>query len=198
MKLFTNHLDHPFLELIKKADHVVVEKANKEEYISPFTMSFNGFLTINEFIKEISFELDNYHYYVVESEINTIQFKAERIKFLNKIIKDLENINESSFKIKNDKIIQHLQYNFIDDFSQNLINKNKPLYYYDYLETQIEYLNKCIDRIKQEKQDLESLTQEDIDRTYGTSSSDLSKCIGINKIKTSLSKNNSNNHTVNS
>ncbi len=28
--------------------------------------------------------------------------------------------------------------------------------------------------------------QEDIDRTYGTSSGDLSKCIGINKIKTSL------------
>ncbi len=169
------HLDHPFLLLIKKADHIVVEKANKDDYISPFTMSYNGFLTIQEFIKEISFEFDNY-YYSVESEFNNIQFKADRIKFLNKIIKDLEEIKECSFKIKSDKIIQHLEYKFIDDFSQKFISENSPLDYYNYLESQYDSLKKCIERFEQEKQDLESLTQEDIDRTYGTSSGDLSKC----------------------
>lgn len=185
MKLLTNYLDHLFLELIKKADHVVVEKANKEEYISPYTMSFNGFLTINEFNKKLSFEFDNY-YYLVESEINTIQLKADRIKFLNKIIKYLEEINECSFKIKDHNNIQHLDYKFKDEFSQKFISEKSPLDYYNYLESQHDFLKKCIERFKQEKQDLENLTQKDIDRTFGTSSGDISKCIGINKIKTSL------------
>jgi hypothetical protein len=181
----TNHLDHPFLELIKKADHFVVEKEDKEEYMYPYTMSFNGFLSIEEFIDKISFEFENY-IYLLELEINKIQFKADRIKFINNIINHLEKIIEFSFKIKDDKIIKHLEYKFKDDFSQNFITESKILNYNNFLESQFEYIKNCINRVKQEKQDLENLTQEDIDKTYGTSSSDLSKCLGIKKIKTSL------------
>ncbi len=180
------HLDHPFILLIKKAEHAVIEKSGEQSsLITKNKLEFNGFSKIDEFKKELNLRFDNY-FESFEDEINLIQLKSDRIKLLNTILKDLHSVKDNVFILKGDKITQHFAYNLNNDLKDDFYSDNESSMCYEFFVVQHEYLNKCIARIKQEKQDLESLTQEDIDRTYGTSSSDVSKCIGIKKIKTSL------------
>lgn len=180
------HLDHPFILLIKKAEHTVVEKTSEEDsFIAKNKLEFNSFSKIDDFKKELNTRFDDY-FDLIDDKMNSIQFKADRIKFLNTILKDLNFIKEQVFKLKGDKITQHLAYNFNNDLKDNSFSEDESSMCSDFFRAQHDYLNRCIENVQQEKQDLESLTQEDIDKTYGTSSSDVSKCLGINKIKTSL------------
>lgn len=186
MESTTNHLNHSFILLIKNAENKVVEK--KEDENSFFTknkLEFNGFSKIEDFKMELNSRLENY----IESAdhtMNSIQYKADRIKFLNLILKKLDFIKGQVFRLKDDKIIQHLAYELNNELKDNFYSENGKSICKDFISTQYEYLNKCIDWIKQKKQDVESLTQEDINKTYETLSSDVTKCLGIKKIKTSL------------
>lgn len=186
MEFTSDHLNHPFILLINNAEHNVLEKTDENNsLVSKNKIEFNGFLNIDDFKKELNSRLESY-LESVEKEINSIQFKADRVKFLNKILKDLDSFKGQVFKLKGDKIIQHLKYKLNNDLKDNFYSENGLSIAKLFFETQLELLIKSIEKLEEEKKDLKSLSQEDINRTFESSSNDVTKCLDIKKIKTSL------------
>ncbi|MEC4050095.1 hypothetical protein OX284_011690 [Flavobacterium sp. SUN046] len=186
MESTTNLLDHSFISLITKAEHkVVVKNTEEESTITKLKLEYNGFSTVDDFKDELIEKLE-YYLESLHDEISIIQFKGDRIIFFSKILKDLENIKLKVFKFQGENIVGHSAYRLNNELNDSFYSQNESSMCIDFIKAQHDYLNKCIENIKQERLDLDSLTQEDIDRTYGTSSSDISKCLGIKKIKTSL------------
>ena len=68
------YLDHPFILLIKKAEHTVVEKTSEEDsFIAKNKLEFNSFSKIDDFKKELNTRFDDY-FDLIDDKMNSIQF----------------------------------------------------------------------------------------------------------------------------
>lgn len=184
MSTIEDLLKHPFIALIEKAEHIVVEKPKGKDYLIPNTTTYNGFNSIDEFNLNLEAEFEKFSY-AIEEHLDTKINKIDRINLLNILLKEFDKLNRNTIEIKKTHLI-HKNYNFINNLGDTFYKGNSINLCHDFIKTQYTYLSKLTEYIKDCKRVNELLTQDDINNRLAVSNIDGSKCLGIKKIKTNL------------
>lgn len=176
-------LNSDFFKLISIAEMVIIPNPNSDK-INQYAIRFNGYMNESHFESDLKKKSKSL-LKEIEDYLNEESSRLNRLDFLSKLKTDTEDFIAETFSFKKD-VIASKKFSLIDPYMDTLYSKKSDGFISNYIKIINDELNKFQSNINRIIENTKSYTQDEIDALFIKSHPNSSKCLGVKKLKTSL------------